>query len=90
MEQRTGRIDLAIDGLQRALAVEPDDALVHYNLACYSSLAGDKHCTLRHLARALALDPSYRRLIDGEPDFDPIRADPDFLALCRGLEKSQY
>jgi Flp pilus assembly protein TadD len=80
--KRTGQIKLAIRSLERALAAEPAEALPHYNLACYWSLAGDKRRALEYLSRALALDADYRRKIDGEPDFDPIRSDPRFQALC--------
>jgi tetratricopeptide (TPR) repeat protein len=80
--KRTGQIDLAIRSLERVLAVDPAEALVHYNLACYWSLAGDKRRALEYLSQALAIDPDYRRLIDGEPDFNSIRSDPQFQALC--------
>jgi tetratricopeptide (TPR) repeat protein len=80
--KRTAQIHRAIDALERALAVEPDEALTHYNLACYWSLAGDKGRALEYLSQALAIDPNYRRLIDTEPDFDPIRSDPDFQNLA--------
>ena len=79
--KRTARIDLAVKALERALAVDPSDALVHYNLACYLSLAGDRERALAHLSRALAIDPHYRNLAHDEPDFDPIRSDPEFQAL---------
>jgi len=79
--KRTARLDLAIQDLERALDVEPTDALIHYNLACYLSLAGERRRALVHLTRALSLDVALRRLVDSEPDFDPLRADPEFLSL---------
>lgn len=81
--KRTARLDLAIHSLERALEAAPSDALIHYNLACYHSLAGNKRRALSYLAQAFALDPEYRGLVDSEPDFDPLRADPDFQALTR-------
>jgi len=81
--KRTGRIDLAIDSLQRVLSIEPAEGLVHYNLACYWSLAGDKRRALEFLDQAVAIEPSFRHLIGDEPDFDPIRSDPEFRAICR-------
>jgi tetratricopeptide (TPR) repeat protein len=80
--KRTGRLDLAIDALEQALIVEPDQALLRYNLACYLSLSGQKRRALRYLSQALAIDLSYRALVDTESDFDPLRDDPDFRALC--------
>jgi Flp pilus assembly protein TadD len=79
--KRTGRVDLAVQDLERALEFDPTGALIHYNLACYLSLFGDKPRALSHLSRALRIDANYRRLVDDEPDFDPIRSDPEFQAL---------
>jgi Flp pilus assembly protein TadD len=81
--KRTGRLDMAIESLQEALAVEPNDALVHYNLACYWSLAKNKRQALSFLSRAIDLKDHYRTLVATEPDFDPIRSDPAFQALVR-------
>lgn len=82
--KRTGRIDLAIDALERAQETEPDAstaALLDYNLACYWSLAGQKDRALNSLARALAADSHFRDLVGSEPDFDSLRSDPDFREL---------
>jgi Flp pilus assembly protein TadD len=81
--KRTGRLDLAIETLEQALIIEPEEALLRYNLACYLSLAGHKRRALRYLSQALAIDPAYRKLIETESDFDPLRADPEFRAICR-------
>lgn len=81
--KRTGKLDRAIESLEEALAAEPDDALVHYNLACYWSLARNKRQALAYLSRAFDLEESYRALVVEEPDFDPIRDDPAFQALLR-------
>lgn len=79
--KRTGRLDLAIESLEEALSVEEGQAIVHYNLACYWSLAGNTKLALTYLAQAFELEPEYRERVAGEPDFDPIRHDPDFQAL---------
>ena len=79
--KRTGRLDQAIAALESALSADPSEALLHYNLACYLTLARSKERALVHLARALAIDANYRSLIDKESDFDTLRNDPDFQAL---------
>lgn len=79
--KRIGRLDLAIGALERAEEVSPEEAIVHYNLACYWSLAGKKQLALRYLSRAISLDAQFRNLLDSESDFDPIRAEPEFQAL---------
>jgi tetratricopeptide (TPR) repeat protein len=79
--KRTGRLDLAIESLQEALSIDPDQAIIYYNLACYWSLAMNTKLALEFLARSFELDESFRQLVNREPDFDPIRSDPAFLEL---------
>ncbi|GIW93358.1 MAG: hypothetical protein KatS3mg110_1399 [Pirellulaceae bacterium] len=79
--KRLGRLDLAIESLEQAMPVGNDEAIVHYNLACYWSLAGNRDLALRYLSQALSLDPRYRDLVDDEPDFNPIRHDPEFQSI---------
>lgn len=78
--KRLGQIDRSIEALEDALACEPEDAILHYNLACYWSLAGNIELAVEYLSQAFQLDPSYRDLVADEADFDPIRRDPQFLA----------
>ena len=84
--KRTGHLDLAIESLERAVRCEPNEALLHYNLACYWSLAGNKRHAVTCLARAIRIDATCVDMINDEPDFDPIRFDPDFQALCTRSE----
>lgn len=84
--KRVGRIHKAIETLEQALASEPNEPLLRYNLACYFSLAGNKNRAIRYLSQALGLAPGYRSLIDSESDFDSLRHDPDFLALCEKVK----
>lgn len=79
--KRIGRLDRAVRAVEQALKFEPKEAILHYNLACYLSLAGDKGRALRHLSKAFTFDPGYRGMVESEPDFDPIRSDPGFQAL---------
>ena len=80
--KRTDQLELAIESLEKALCCEPTEALLHYNLACYWSLAGVKQRAMKYLSQALEISPDYILLVDDEPDFDMIRFDPDFRALC--------
>ncbi len=81
--KRTGKLDRAIESLEEALSVEPNDALVHYNLACYWALAKNKRQALNYLRKAFDLEEDYRNLVADESDFDPIRDDPAFQTLVR-------
>jgi tetratricopeptide (TPR) repeat protein len=80
-QKRCDRLDLAIDSLQAALKSEPQNSLVLYNLSCYFSLADNKTEALKHLIAALEISPHFTEMIDGEPDFDAIRNDPEFKKI---------
>lgn len=79
--KRTGRLEYAIESLEDAVRNEPLEAILHYNLACYWSLAGDRRRALRCLSRALDLDGNYLDLVPYEADFDVLRDDPEFQML---------
>jgi tetratricopeptide (TPR) repeat protein len=83
--KRVQRLDLAIETLEDALEIEGDSSrrrgMLHYNLACYWSLANNVGLTLAHLSRAFELNSAYRRRAQDEIDFDPVRHHPEFLAL---------
>lgn len=82
--KRTHRLAQAIDALERAERHNPDEPLLHYNLACYWSLAGNASKALDELALALDLNPELRTLIPDESDFDQLRGNPDFERLTVG------
>jgi tetratricopeptide (TPR) repeat protein len=79
--KRTGRLDLAIQALEEALCVDSSEAIIHYNLACYWSLARNAKLSVAYLARAFELDPNYRDHVLTESDFDPVRNHAEFLSL---------
>jgi len=79
--KRVGRLRLAVKALRSGLEVEPDLAILHYNLACYYSLLGHKRAMLECLGHAFSLDANYRDMVGNEPDFDPFRNDADFRDL---------
>ena len=82
--KRTNRLAQAIDSLERALREHPYESLLHYNLACYWSLAGNGPKALDALSTALDLDPDLRSLIAEEQDFDQLRGHPEFDRLIMG------
>ncbi len=83
--KRTNRLDLAIESLENALAADAQEAILHYNLACYWSLAGNPTIALRYLAQSFDIDSSLRELVANESDFDPIRDLPDFQSLVTAI-----
>ena len=79
--KRLGRLDDAILSLEQGLRASPRQPILLYNLACYHSLAGGVQAAIEHLTKAISLDGRYRDLTGAEPDFDPIRQDPRFVAV---------
>jgi tetratricopeptide (TPR) repeat protein len=79
--KRLGRMQQAVDALENGLSHSPAQAILHYNLACYLSLMGRVPAAVEHLTRAIAIDTRFRDLTSAEPDFDPIRSDPRFVAV---------
>ncbi len=82
--KRTHRLAQAIDALERASREHPEEPLLHYNLACYWSLAGNPAKSLEELSAALTLDPDLRERIVEEPDFDGLRGHPEFERIASG------
>ncbi|QDU96076.1 TPR end-of-group domain-containing protein [Lignipirellula cremea] len=76
--KRVNALSLAISDLENALEIDSEQAIVHYNLACYWSLAKNPASAARYLGQAFDLDPDYREMVAGESDFDPIRHHPAF------------
>lgn len=79
--KRIGRLADAIDTLREGLQGSPRQPILFYNLACYYSLDGNVAAAIEHLTQAISLDDRFRDLTEAEPDFDPIRKDPRFLAV---------
>ena len=79
--KRVGKLDMAIEVLEEALTVEPTEAILYYNLACYWSLANNAQLACSFLSEAFDLDSNYRDLVGGEEDFNPIRHHPAFVNL---------
>jgi tetratricopeptide (TPR) repeat protein len=79
--KRMERLDLAIEALEEALAEDPRAGILHYNLACYWSLAGNARRAVEYLSEAFDIDADYRDMVGNEEDFNPIRHHPAFISL---------
>lgn len=70
----------ALDHLQRALSLQPNNATVLFNGAIVHNLLGDRSAALALLKKALAL--GYSRAQAGAAiEFENLKADPAFLAI---------
>ncbi len=77
---QTEEWDKAIEVLEQHLAETPDNAGVHYNLACANARAGRPDAALEHLARAVALRASFAEYAQADDDLASIRDDERFPA----------
>jgi tetratricopeptide (TPR) repeat protein len=62
------------------LADHPENGTLHYNLACYAALAGDREGALRHLRIAFERDQRTRGFAADDDDLAALRDDPEFPA----------
>jgi len=75
-----GEKDRAREWTARALAIDPDDVLVQYNVACVYSLLGDLEQAFDLLERLLP-NAGYelkRGWIKHDSDLDPLRSHPRY------------
>lgn len=87
--KRTDQLNRAIQMMIRAHELEPDNALILYNLACYYCLDGDKSHALSWLGRSLRIDKSLVKLIPDEPDFNSMRGDTDFKFIIDSASREK-
>lgn len=70
----------AVAGFERRLARGADDPSTKYYIATLYGLRGDAETAVRYLRESIAAMPALNRArAAGDPDFDPIRADPAFI-----------
>ena len=85
-----GRQDLAADWAARALAIDPDDLVVNYNLACVYAALGNLDFAMSRLARAIPADPVSRRAwaewMKIDISIDVLRPLPEFQRLAHGVD----
>jgi hypothetical protein len=55
--------------------------VIRYNLACSYSLSGQKEKAIHGLKEALLLNSELTDWSKQDPDFDPIRKEPEYLAI---------
>ncbi len=84
IRRRTQSLDAAVDTLQHAFDANPQDALAHYNMACYRAVQHRQIEALELLKNAVHLDPKLKAIARSEPDFEQLRDTPTFRKLVNG------
>jgi hypothetical protein len=74
----------ALEAVRGALEHMPDHAGLHYNYACFATLAGDtSDDTFAHLRRSVELRPRFREDARRDDDFAAVRDDQRFEQALR-------
>jgi mannose-6-phosphate isomerase-like protein (cupin superfamily) len=74
----------AVAAVSAGLEHSPDHAGLHYNYACFATLAGDTSDeTFSHLRRSVELYPRFREQAPKDDDFAAVRDDPRFEEALR-------
>jgi adenylate cyclase len=72
--------------LQRALTLEPDDAMLQYNAACVYALLGKNDEALTCLEHSVELGLSQKGWFENDSNLAPLRQEPRFKALYARLQ----
>ncbi len=78
----------ALDWIYKALDLYPDDGTILFNGVCLFIKAGKKEKALDLLENIIEQGLGNKEWIEQDPDYNPIRNDPKFLALMKKLEEN--
>jgi adenylate cyclase len=84
---RAGRADEGLHWAEQALAIDPEDAGIRYNVACLFALEGKKDRAIQCLDDAIRAGFGNRAWLEKDPDLTSLRDDARFEALIGGLPR---
>lgn len=76
-----GRLDEAADLFDRMIKAEPNSDRGYYALAAVCGLRNDRAGAIMNLSKAIELNVKNRIQALNDADFDPLREDPEFMAM---------
>ncbi|HET7574996.1 MAG TPA: TIR domain-containing protein [Sphingomicrobium sp.] len=84
-----GERERALESIERAILIDPENLNMHYNFACVlAAHLGNKEEALKLLKRVLDTSGELQtRIADTDPDFDTIRDDPRFQTMLDDAKK---
>jgi hypothetical protein len=71
---------------RKLVKLQPANATAHYNLACSLALSKRKSDALRSLLQAVQLGYNDFDWMQQDPDLDPLKSHPAFVALLAQLK----
>lgn len=78
-----GKREQGLEWAKRALAMDPDDPMILYNVACVYSVARELDRALDCLEKSVAGGMAHMEWIEHDSDLDPLREQPRFKALLK-------
>jgi Flp pilus assembly protein TadD len=78
-------VDKGLEWGDRALALDPDDAGVLYNVACLNAVGGKPEQALDLLEHAVQNGFGHKEWIEHDPDLASLRTNPRYQALLNRL-----
>jgi hypothetical protein len=83
---KVGRITDGLKMDRRLVKLQPANATAHYNLACSLALTRRQSAALRSLRQAVELGYDDFDWMAQDPDLDPLKKHPAFVALLDQLK----
>ena len=80
---RLGEKQEGLDWGQRAVAIDPEDAGVSYNVACLFALENEPEEAIRYLEEAVRGGFWHREWAEQDPDLDSLRDHPKYKAILQ-------
>jgi len=85
-----GENDRARDWIARALAIDPDDPLTQYNVACGYTKLGEIELALDLLEKSIKRSgPERRAWVKQDSDFDALRTHPRYQRIIEMMDKGE-
>ncbi len=82
-----GECERGLEWAAQALAMEPDEPMVLYNVACIQALAGKHEAALDSLDKAVRSGLTEKGWLEHDSNLDPLRSHPRYLELIRLLDE---
>jgi tetratricopeptide (TPR) repeat protein len=85
LHSKLGHTEKALEYAERSLAIDPEDPMLLYNVACTYSCLGKIDDALSCLERAVDKGFGHKEWIDHDSDLDPLRESPRFKAISQAM-----
>jgi adenylate cyclase len=85
-----GQYNQGLEWVQQALAIDPDEPMVLYNVACIQSLAKKYEDALDSLEKAVQSGLNQKNWLEHDSNLEPLRKSPRYKKLIKQLSKSNF